>query len=201
MLIDINLLPEKQKKNYTFVLVLTLLLVATAVVATILYLQYEQAHQRADLMQQQIQDTKLLRTVQEKKLTDYTSSTAVLELDQAISWTEEIPIPTVSLIRHLSGLLPERGYVLNFNYSDAGNVNLTVQFDTSREAAYYLKSLKDSAFIEDVNLSSIVTSSEDDDPEVKKLTNFLLPRYIAQFELLLDKTALKDSEKKEESTP
>jgi type IV pilus assembly protein PilN len=199
MLVDINLLPEKQKKNYAFVLALALLIVAAAVATTIFYLQYEQVQQKAGLMQQQIQDTKLLRTVQEKKLTDYTSSTAMSELDLAISWTENLPIPTVSLIRHLTGLLPERGYVLNFNYNDAGNVNLTVQFDTSREAAYYLKSLKDSEFIEDVNLSSIVTSSDDAGQDVKKLTNFLLPRYIAQFQLLLDRSALKDSDKKEES--
>jgi type IV pilus assembly protein PilN len=199
MLIDINLLPEKQKKNYTFILVLVILLVTGAALATFLFFKNEQIHQKSEQMQKQIQDTKILRAIQEKKLEDYASSSAITELNEAISWTEELPIPAVTLIRHLSELLPERGYVLNFNYSDAGAVNLTVQFDTSREAAYYLKSLKDSAFIESVNLSSIVTSSNDDSTAVKSLTSFLLPRYIAQFELQLNKAALKDSEKKEES--
>ncbi len=173
MLVDINLLPEKQKKKYSVISIIALLLVCAALVAIFLFYQYEQVRQQANIVQKQIQDTKMLRLMKEQKLTEYTSSSAVSELDGAISWTEDLPIPTVFLIRHLSGLLPERGFVLNFNYNDDGNVNLTVQFDTSQEAAYYLKSLKDSAYIEGINLSSIITSVADDNPDVKDSTSIL----------------------------
>jgi len=197
MLVDINLIPEKQKKSFMF-LFLALMLVLLAVAgAAYLYVYYGQTKQQLEILQTQIDDTKLLRTLQEKKIEDYTTSTAVEELHHAITWTEELPISTVALIRHLSGLLPERGFVLNFNYTDTGPVHITVQFDTSTEAAYYLKSLKDSPFIERVDLASLVTSPSEDNPDTKGLTSFLLPRYIAQFNLQVNKAALKDSEKGE----
>lgn len=199
MLIDINLLPEKQEKKYTVFLVISILLICAALIFTILFLQYQQTRQQIDFVQKQIDNTKLLRVIQEQKLTDYSSSSAVSELNSAIAWAEELPIPTVYLIRQLSLLLPERGYVLNFNYNDDGKVYLTVQFDTSREVAYYLKGLKDSEFIKSVELSNIITSVTDESPEINDEKTILLPRYVAQFELNLDRAVLKDSEKKEES--
>ncbi|MFD1736028.1 PilN domain-containing protein [Bacillus salitolerans] len=197
MLVDINLLPEKQKRNFALYVVLFFVLTASIIGAIIFYLQYQHNTQQVKIIQQQIQDTKMLRTVQEKKLTDYASSSAVAELETAINWTQELPIPTVFLMRHLSALLPERGYMLNFSYTDDGSVNLTVQFDTSREAAYYLKSLKDSEFIDTVNLTSLVTSAADDEPEVKELVSVLLPRYIGEFQIQLNKSALRDADNKE----
>lgn len=197
MLVDINLLPEKQKKKYTFAIIVAGLIILTAIVSTFLYLEYDRIQNETTYAQKKLQDTKLLRTMQEQKLKDYASSSAALELTSAIEWAEEQSVPTVPLIRHLSSLLPERGYVLNFDYTAEAQVNFTVQFDTSREAAYYYKSLKDSPMINDVNLSSIITSVADDEPEIRQYTTFLLPRYIAQYQLTLNNHAIKDSEKEE----
>jgi type IV pilus assembly protein PilN len=198
MLVDINLLPEKQKKNYIVVIIIAFLLIVFALGATVLLLQYSHEKEQSELLKKQIQDTKMLVAIQEKELNGYASSTAVTELNQAIVWTEKLPIPTVFLIRQLSTLLPERGYVLNFSYTDDGNVDLTIQFDTSREAAFFLKNLNDLPYIEQVTLTSIVTSAPDDEPEIKELLDVLLPRYIGQFELKLNKSVLKNS--KEEGT-
>ncbi|MBM6619752.1 PilN domain-containing protein [Bacillus suaedaesalsae] len=197
MLVDINLLPEKQKKKYTFPIIVAGLILLTAIVSIFLYLEYDRLQNETTYAQKKLQDTKLLRTKQEQKLKDYASSSAITELTSAIEWAEEQSVPTVPLIRHLSSLLPERGYVLNFDYTAETQVNFTVQFDTSREAAYYYKSLKDSPMINDVALSSIITSVSDDEPDVKQYTAFLLPRYIAQYQLKLNNRAIKDSEKEE----
>jgi type IV pilus assembly protein PilN len=193
MLVDINLLPEKQKKNYIVFIIITFLLIVFALGATVLLLQFGHEKEQSEFLKGQILDTKMLTAIQEKKLNDYASSTAVTELNQAIIWTEKLPIPTVFLIRQLSSLLPERGYVLNFSYTDDGIANLTVQFDTSLEAAYFVKNLNDLPYIDQVNLTSLVTSAADDEPEIKELLDVMLPRYIGQFELKLNKSVLKNS--------
>jgi type IV pilus assembly protein PilN len=199
MLVDINLLPEKEKKNYALFVLIFFLIIAAVLGWIMMQLHYNNVKNEAQYIQKQIDDTKLLRTLQEKNLTDYTSSTAYAELEAAIQWTEKLPISTVLILRHISSLLPERGFILNFNYTDEGTVNTLVQFDTSREAAYYLKSLKDSEFIEKVNLTSLVTSNSEDSLKVSNIKNVLLPRYIGQFTLTLNKPALKTAEEEGES--
>lgn len=65
-------------------------------------------------------------------------------------------------MRHLTALLPERGFIQSFAYTEAGTVTISVQFDSSREAAYFIESLKDSDWIEDVSLTSLTATETEE---------------------------------------
>jgi hypothetical protein len=58
--------------------------------------------------------------------------------------------------------LPERGFIQSFAYTEAGTISLSVQFDSAREAAYFLDNLNESKWIEESSLSSLaaVAASE-----------------------------------------
>lgn len=202
MLIEINLLPKKERKGIAaiFVLIFVLLLLISG--SIYLFLTYQSAKLELSTLDNQLQTTKQLRAIQEQKLTEINSTSTVDELTSTIDWAEKLPVSTVTLLDHLTSLLPERGFIMNINYADTGTVSLNVQFDTSRQAAYYLNSLENSEVIKQVNVRSLVTSGEElekDNKELKdKLEKILVPRYVASYDIQLNRQALKELASKED---
>jgi hypothetical protein len=58
-------------------------------------------------------------------------------------------------MQHLTALLPERGFIQSFGYTETGTVTISVQFDNPREAAYFLDSMNKSDWIDKASLSSL----------------------------------------------
>ncbi|NSL51609.1 PilN domain-containing protein [Calidifontibacillus erzurumensis] len=201
MVIEINLLPKKERKSLSTVMILLSFLLPFMIGSAYILFQYQTTKAEINSLQSQLQTTKELRIIQEQKLAELTSTSAVDQLKTTIEWVEKLPISTVTLLKHLTALLPERGFILNMRYADSGTVTITVQFDTNRETAYYLRELEDSEVIESVQLKSVKTSGEElekTNPNLKdKLTKVIVPRYIAVYELQLNRPALKALEKKE----
>ena len=59
------------------------------------------------------------------------------------------------ILDEVTKLLPERGYVLEYDQVDVKTVNIKIQFDTKREAAYYLTRMIDSSYFEQVMLQKL----------------------------------------------
>ncbi|RDI44154.1 PilN domain-containing protein [Falsibacillus pallidus] len=189
MLVDINLI-EKKKSPYKPVIFIGifLLLVLLAVILLISYnhrLNLEEAS-----LQQKVNYERQLRTVQNAKERNIEPG-SIQKLSSAIEWGETYPVSTVALIKEITGKLPDRGYILTFSYSSNEIVSLTVQFDTAPEAAYYLKNLKESPFIKEVSLGSIVTEGVDE-------AGASLPRYLAQYNLIIDNDAIRNTDSAKE---
>ena len=189
MLIDINLLPEKETKSRGF---LYLLLIITLIMTfSIVYLLF-QTHtneKKLESIQSQIQTKRQYRLSLEESLKTFDSSTASKTLDKAVSWAEDYPITTVPVLDHLVALLPERGFFRSFSYTEDGVISLQVQFDTSNEAAYYLSKLEDSKWVADSTISEIKTEAINTDS--KDSSGEYLPRYIATYELTINPVFLK----------
>jgi len=84
----------------------------------------------------------------------------------------------------------------SFQYNESGIIILTVQFDTSREAAFYLHELEQSVRVNDATLSS-VTTEEVQSLNQEETESGILPRYIAQYSIVLNQT-IEDIEVEEE---
>jgi type IV pilus assembly protein PilN len=71
-----------------------------------------------------------------------------------------------------------------------------VQFDTSEQAAYYLKRLSDAKFIADVQLKSLTAVNANEKSDEQGTTEEqVVPRYLAQYEMHIRKQALEEKEK------
>ena len=203
MLIDINLLPQKEAKNKT-------LLVLAIIVAAILFLgaffvfwlnrSYESQIASLD---QQIASTESLISAEQQKVVTTEASDSQSILKSTVEWAEAYPLKTVPVVQKLTSLLPERGFVKTFTYEETGTVLVHVQFEQSREAAYYLSSLLDSEWISDAKLNSLnaVTGFYDntmdenfDDSHLKN--EKYIPRYEGEFEITLNGDVIKDELKK-----
>ncbi|MBM4762442.1 fimbrial protein [Bacillus sp. B15-48] len=203
MLVDINLLPKKEPKNYTIIFLLVTTLVLLVIAAFLLFWQGSRYDSEIALLENQITTTQRLIEIEEAKGKGGQASNSASMLQSAVRWASAAPLKTVPIIQQVTSLLPERGFIETISYSEHGSVNVTVQFDTSREAAYYLKNLLDSDWTTEVTLSSVTTrnvetndpvaaNEEEEVPPVEQPPSenlqTIVPRYIGQYQLQLNRS-------------
>lgn len=196
MLVDINLLPKKEPKNVVFLLSAVIVAAIAVIAAAVFYVLVDRAERQIDSLEKELKQTRALQAVELQKLADLESAKEIDELNKATQWAKDYPLKMVPLLRNMTELLPERGFIMNFSYAEDGTVTVSVQFDTSEQAAYYLKRLSDAKFIADVQLKSLsaVNANEESD-EQRTTAERVVPRYLAQYEMHVDKQALEEKEK------
>jgi len=160
MLVEINLLPQKEPKKFSFIIILSCLLVVIVIIAGFYLWQTQSIKDELASLDRQISMTKKITEKEEQKSKKVESTGSVGQLKSAIEWAEKYPIQTIPVMRHLTSLLPERGFIQSFGYTEEGTITLTVQFDSAREAAYFLEHLNQSKWIEDASLSSLSAAAD-----------------------------------------
>ncbi|KPL60813.1 PilN domain-containing protein [Rossellomorea vietnamensis] len=194
MLVDINLLPQNEKRSRQWLYVVIGVLSVGILALTIVFILAGNIGKDVDALTAELQSTKQLRAEKEQSISNFESSDAWVQLEGAVRWVESYPIDTVPVLDHLVELLPERGFLKEFTYAEDGSIQLSIQFDTSSEAAYYLTHLKDSKYIQDVKLSSLATESVMENEQSAVNAEPVLPRYIGQYEVILNRDNIKKIE-------
>jgi len=221
MLVEINLLPKKEQKNYTVIVILLAVLLLTLVAGFFLFWQGRSYEQQISTLDNQITTTQKLAQIEQESLVGGQVTNSVAMLESAVNWATDSTVKTVPIFEHVTGLLPKRGFIQTITYSESGNVSMTVQFDTSRDSAYYLKTLLDSEWFLDVKLTSLSTNQTDSSEAAPIASNTeeheelsgeqtvetpqeatsdvtnetsesYVPRYIGQYEITLDQNYLKE---------
>lgn len=201
MLVDINLLPQKEKRSRVVIIVLLAGLLASLAGAGWTYFYQSILNQELSNVKQQLELTKNLRMVQEQKVNEATSSSSVQMLEEKVRWIEQIPTSTVAILNEVVGLLPERGFFLQYQYTVSGDIMISAQFDTVREVSAYLAELKEAPFVEGVQMANVATSPvtlPDHLQGDNESSSKYMPRYIAQFTIKLNQQeliALKEAKK------
>ncbi|MBE4908149.1 fimbrial protein [Bacillus luteolus] len=193
MLVDINLLPQKETKNTSKYIITGIILFIVLVLSILLIVVMNHHKSQIDQLNNELAMTRELTAIEQQKIVDFESSSSVIELENAVEWVKNYPTETVPILEHLIGLLPERGFLQALSYTGEGAVSISVQFDTNREVAYYLKSLTESDLIEAASLLDIQTQQIGTEE-----AEGYLPRYIAQFDLTINKQAIDELQKEEE---
>jgi type IV pilus assembly protein PilN len=184
MLAEINLLPQKQQRNYTILLAGIMILVILISASLIIFTLSSQKQTKLANLEQEFAQAQQQTDVLQQQASEGSDSSAIQELEKAIQWSEQYPVDFVPLLKHLTEKLPDRGYFYRLDYIDSTSLNLLVQFETSREAAYYLSRLKDSTLLEEVKLTTVETAQLEDEEDI-------VPRYLATYQLVIDRAALK----------
>ncbi|MFS0822533.1 PilN domain-containing protein [Bacillus sp. 1P02SD] len=217
MLVNINLLPRKEFKNRAKLLLLIIVISVALIGFLLIFIQYKQATSQEKQLEKQIATLQETRGVVEQKNDSANQSNNVIYLEKTVEWADRYFVETVQILNHLTMLLPDRGFVQNFSYTEDGIVSLEVQFDTNTENAHYLALLTDSPFIESARLLTVSTTPITDTGEGTDTTtetpdtnnnakenmgttdnkieseqnNNILPRYYAEYEIIFDKSAIK----------
>ncbi|WP_066292850.1 hypothetical protein [Bacillus sp. FJAT-29937] len=207
MLVEINLLPKKEsRKTSLYMLIGAFTLILLIGVGITVWIGQGYKEKIESVTKQQTATQELIATEQEE-IANAESLNSIEELKKAVAWAEDYLIKTVPILRQFTALLPERGFVQTLSYEETGNIVITVQFDTSREASYYLKSMLDSEWIEDAMINSLTTNVLAEEKKVEAASieseqQKILPRYLAEYEVILNRSFIKqeaDSKGGEES--
>ncbi|WP_226667196.1 hypothetical protein [Metabacillus litoralis] len=184
MLAEINLLPQKQKRDYTNLIIAILLLVIIITAVTIILSLGNQKNKEISALEQEYTLVQKQTEVLQQQANQSNENSAVDELEKAIIWSEKYPVNFVPILNELTKILPEKGYFYGLDYADSSSLELLIQFESSREAAFYLSRLKELDILETVKLTKVETVPLQDEDET-------VPRYLATYQLLIDRTVLK----------
>lgn len=181
MIVEINLLEEKEKRNivpFMIAFIGIILLLATVIV---IGLQKQSLEAKQENIQQEIHGVQKKQSEYQAVLRDETQSDRK-QLQQAVEQVEESVFPSVSLLERMISLLPERGYFERYIYTKNNNLQLVVRFDSLQEVAAYTNTLLQEESIQNVELGNITTEqlNEQYDPLEYR------PRYIANYEVDID---------------
>ena len=157
MLVEINLLPQKEPRKFN-ILYLSVIAALLILISGVYGWQVYSTKSDVASLDQQIANTQKIADATEKNASQNRTSNSASLLKAAVDWAKDYPIQTIPVMNHLTSLLPERGFIQSFAYTETGTVTISVQFDNAREAAYFLENLKDSDWIEDVSLTSLTAT-------------------------------------------
>jgi type IV pilus assembly protein PilN len=183
MLVEINLIEKKKRKNL-FLIIMGSVLFLCLLFCVLLFLFYQSLYHQDSKIQSQLIYEEQLRSTKVNNINSDKTVQALKKFKNALQWAENYPISTSILLKNITSLLPEKGYIVSFNLTADDVLLLDVRFDTSKEAAYYLKYLEDANFVKEVNLDNITTL------ELQNEKGYL-PRYTAQYTIQLNKDNLK----------
>jgi type IV pilus assembly protein PilN len=194
LLVEINLLPQKQRKSSTSLRIVLLMALLLILFSLLSFLQVQRFNNQINQLQNNITSyEQSIASIQQD--VNSASTNSYVELSNAVEWAANSPIKSVAVLKHLTSLLPERGFLLTYSYTETGTLSLSIQFDTKKEAAYYLKWLNDSEWIENVRLSSLLSSQNETNGESSLTLNdteteAYLPRYTGNFEITLNRESI-----------
>lgn len=195
MLVEINLLPEKEKKSKSLLLLAIISILILLIGGFFAFWLNRSYESKISSLEKEILTTEEIVAIEQQKITSYQSSDSLAQLEQTIEWAKQYPIKTVPIIKELTKLLPERGFIQTFNYTETGIIQLSVQFESTREAAYFFNRLQHWEWLEDAKMASVNAETGFFDKQLgeterdeSELTNEkYVPRYIAEFELTINK--------------
>lgn len=188
MLVDINLLPQKERDRPAFLIAaLSILLVAVIIWAVLFFMARANTAEQNDYLAQSEQiaaEQAILRA----EIEQTSGLNEEQQLQATVDWAVNYQYDTVPLLNEMVSILPERGFFNSFSYIAPNQATLTLQFDTTREAAYYLTQLKASDLIASATLDSVANQAVDtavvegeEIPEDAMLEN---PRYLATYSIV-----------------
>ncbi|MBT2636354.1 hypothetical protein [Bacillus sp. ISL-39] len=185
MLVEINLLPKKEHRKSSQLIIAAVPLLFIAITISIIYLQGSSYEYEMKQVDQKISSLQKLNNLQQEKLAEENAGNSLVKLQEAVQWAEKYPVQTVPILRNIISLLPERGFIQNFEYSNMDSILVTIQYDASRDAAFYLSSLKQSEWVRQAELLNVVALELSDGAEENNSSDgTTLPRYSADYKIV-----------------
>jgi type IV pilus assembly protein PilN len=193
MLVDINLLPRKEKKSFLspiLFICLSLLFLGTAYW---IGMDYYETSVQLDQKEKALEQEKKLVQVQQQQLQKQSepkiSSGPLLE---KVEYVRSKEIEAVGLLQQLVALLPERGYFMKYEYKDRSTITIDTQFDTLADTSHYLHELTNTRYLTEAKIVKMETTNFEEVADGEDTTEFegYLPRYHAQYEIQFKKENL-----------
>lgn len=184
MVVEINLLEQKEKRNILPYLVVAFFALLLLVLSIVFNAQKSNLVEESSRLDEQISQVKV-----EQESFATTSGGEGTEREQLNNSLEQLKgtvVPVIPVVEGLVSLLPERGFFESFALTGTSEITVNVRFDTIQEAAKYTNTLLQKSFISDVELAGVDTDVVDDTEDLYDYQ----PRYIASYYIVLEESTL-----------
>ncbi|MTH52973.1 hypothetical protein GKZ89_06080 [Bacillus mangrovi] len=150
MLAEINLLPERKRKNYASLLLIAALAVAAA--GLLVFMQGQYSKNEAEISQLKNEDSALQEQLAVPAESGIEGGTAFETLANAVTWTKDYPVEFVPIMDDLRKNLPNSGYFQALGYTEANKLVVSIHLEETREAAFYMNRLKKIPYFQSAKL-------------------------------------------------
>lgn len=206
MLVEINLLPKKEPKKSAMLVWVLAAAGLAALLAGLFFWQYTNDKKKLDSVEESLVLNNKIAESSQASLKNYEESDSAKDLKTAITWAEEQKVDNVFILKQLTAILPDRGFIQELEVSEKQKVTLNVQFDTKSASAYYLNSLLqyswiDEAVLVDSKSTDILEGKVSDqiDEAIESLKEGdIEPRYYATYEIVFSAAGIKAAENTDE---
>ncbi|MFQ3542623.1 PilN domain-containing protein [Halobacillus rhizosphaerae] len=155
MLMDINLLEEKEKPNRLPYFIIGIGLLALLFLAASTWYFDSRLSSEIDIHKEQLVNLTKRQSVLQDSLNNEELNQR-MELQTAVKKEKNNILPPVRLLNDLISLLPDHGYFASYLFTSS-QIELTVKFDSFRDAAAYTNHLSQKNYVTNVNLNNIST--------------------------------------------
>ncbi|MCG3089253.1 PilN domain-containing protein [Sporosarcina cyprini] len=201
MLIDINLLPEKEKERSRLLILAISLLGVSLLIWVVFFVLAGRLAADTEKLDQQIiaiqQDQAALQDGEASQQAGGTK-TAVADLERSVNFLEGQRYETLPLLRDMVALLPERGFFVTFTFTQPHFAEVTVQFDDKQAASYYLTRLLSSEAIVDASIES-VSAEHLESADGSPMMSSEIPRYQATYLIEFEDSRMAEMETGQET--
>lgn len=160
MLPEINLLPKYERQSslaYSLFIAGIIIFILLFVAIIYFYIVFKGSFHKTEQQLQQLEQQKALL---EESLAAYQLDDKKRLLEQAVSYAEQLTMPTSQLIDELRTMLPPNGQLTTFRYNEQ-NVEIETVFHSMTDAADYVYELNESGFVKDVTIQQMSHSGEE----------------------------------------
>lgn len=194
MVVQINLLPKKEQKNRTYLLIMVIFIMILVVTSFLFYRKIASLKEEIQQIQNEASEMEAMRISLEKKTEANHQANVenIKVLQEMVERVEQLPINTVDLLTRISNLLPKSAYIETFQYVEQ-TISMTIVIREEMEAAYFYRLLLEEKWTEDVKVLNVQAIRED----AENINT--LSEYRAKLEIVLDKEALKTLQKEDPS--
>ena len=192
MIVNVNLLPQREKRNVVMYILLLIFFVCIFVTFLSFYMMKNNEEQKKASLEQQLAATQAALIQQKKSQQSSEDPSDEVKLQNEVKQLQDSTFSTVTIIDQLTKLLPMYGVFQSLNYESGGTITLQVRFNDQREAIYYFARLQKQSWVDQVNLSSIEAeevSNTDQTSNVQEVSG-----YIANYEIQVNKDKVKKLE-------
>ncbi|RSL32629.1 hypothetical protein D7Z54_14355 [Salibacterium salarium] len=197
MLADINLLPEKEKKDGTWLVVAGVLLILLFMVYLSTHVIEAKIQETVSVLEEEQQ--RLSSQIQEESAQESGAVTELNDLQNVADNLRETIVPASDLTHRVTKSLPEGGYIATFDYTYPSTLNLTVQVNEVNEAADFQHTLQEETVFSDVSMESIQYFDPLEENPERFHENERIPRYEAVFDMAVEGQVLRQSGDSNES--
>ncbi|MBA2173446.1 hypothetical protein H0266_00885 [Halobacillus locisalis] len=187
VLIDINLLEEKEQPNRLPLFTIGLGILLLFLIGAVFLWQNQVLSTEQERLQEEVQ---MLQAEQAnyQAVGEDVEQEQRRELVEAANQMDDAVFPTVALVERMIALLPERGYFQSYVFDNSGLLDIQVRFDSLQEVAAYTNALSEERYVDAVEVGNILTESVDED-----LNQFeYRPRYIATYAVTIHKQLFRE---------